>query len=106
MLAELVRRIANEAKTGKLFEYYVEKKLMGVGAILKEDSKNARFVVDVTKAGLDKAAIIITKTVKAASRWKTSQAYSIIPKTSLSIFMDVAKWKTETARDIPVTRLI
>jgi hypothetical protein len=55
---------------------------------------------------MDKAAIIIDRTAKASSRWRATKVHSIIPKTSLPIFMEAAKWTTETARDIPVTRLI
>jgi ribosomal protein S18 acetylase RimI-like enzyme len=105
-LTKLVRKIIDEGQTGKLFEYYFEDKLVGVGALVKEDPKNAQFVADVTKSGIDKASIVIAKTAKAASRWRITNIHSIIPKTYLSMYMDAAKWKTETARDIPVTRLI
>lgn len=105
-LMQFVRGIVDEGLKGKLFEYYSDDKLVGVGAIIKEDTKNSRFVADVTKAGIDKASIVIAKTVKAAARGKTTNVHSIVPKAFLSTYMEAAKWKTETARDIPVTRLI
>jgi hypothetical protein len=105
-LTNLVRGIIHDGQTGKLFEYYVKDKLVGVGAVAKEESKNAEFVADVTIAGLDQAAAVIAKIAKAASRWKIHHVWTRIPKGFLPYYMEVAKWKTETARDIPVTRLI
>ena len=105
-LAQLARGIADEGQTGKLFEYYFDNKLVGVGGIIKEDAKNTRFVADVTKSEMDKAPIVIAKTVKVAARGKTTNVHSVIPKAFLATYMEAAKWKTEIARDIPVTRLI
>jgi hypothetical protein len=105
-LAILIKRIVDGDQTGKLFEYYCKEKLIGVGALLKENRKNAQFVADVTKAGLDKTAIVIAKTAKVASRWRVTRVWSQIPQSSLSMYMKAAKWRTETAREIPVTRLI
>jgi hypothetical protein len=105
-LVMLIRRIIDDGQTGKLFEYYFNDKLVGVGAILKEDAKTAYFVADATKIGMDLAPIVIAKTAKAASRWKSTKVLSRIPKSFHSTYMQAAKWQTETARDIPVTRLI
>ncbi|MFW9834429.1 MAG: GNAT family N-acetyltransferase [Candidatus Thorarchaeota archaeon] len=105
-LAELAATIIDGRNKGKLFEFYTDNRLMGVGAVAQVDSKNANFVADVTKRGLSVSDIIIARTAAFALKWKVKKVNSTIPKDQLSIFTASAKWSSEMSTNIPVTRLL
>jgi hypothetical protein len=105
-LAELAASIIDGNQKGRLMEYYSENRLMGVGAIAHTDTKNAFFVADVTKRGLQFADIIISRTAGFGAKWKVKKIQSIIPKDQLSVFKSSGKWSSEMSTDIPVTRLL
>lgn len=105
-LAELVARIIKNPKDGKLMEFYSSERLVGVGAIMREDAKNALFVTDVTKHGLEYVDAVVLKTIGAASSWNVKKVRSVIPKDSLGVYSKFPKWSSEMSTDIPVTRLL
>jgi hypothetical protein len=105
-LAELAAPIIEGELKGKLLEFYSNERLMGVGAIAQINSKNAKFVADVTKRGLSVADIVIARTAGFALRWKIKRVHSTISKDHLNAFSSAAKWSSEMSTDIPVTRLL
>ena len=105
-LAELAGQVVDGRIAGKLLEYYLKDRLIGVGVVAKQDDKTARFVADVTKAGIDYAGVVISKTAKTASIWKVKSVVTSIPKDQIGIYSPVARWSSEISTDIPVTRLL
>ena len=105
-LAELTSRIIDGTLIGRLFEFYVDDKLVGVSAVAKRDKKSAIFVADVTKRGLEFADFIISRTARAASNWKVKSIVTTISKDHQGLFSQVSKWSSELSTDIPVTKLL
>jgi hypothetical protein len=105
-LAELAAKVISGEVPGKLMEFTSEDRLIGVGVVSKENPKNALFVADVTKKGLEYADVIISRTANASSTWSSKTVRSVIPKEQLEVFRTLARWKSETSTDIPVTRLL
>jgi hypothetical protein len=105
-LADAVRAIVDEGVPGKLFEFHLDGTLVGVGAVIKQNKKEAKIVADVTKKGMDHAPYVISKTCKAAVRMKVKSIIGLVAKDQLPVFTSVAKWKAELAREIPVTKLL
>jgi hypothetical protein len=105
-LAELTARVIAGELSGKMMEFTSDGKLLGVGVIARETTKTALFVVDVTKHGLERADVILSRTAGAASKWKTKIVRSVIPKDHFPVYNSLTRWKSETSTDIPVTRLI
>ncbi|MHA2423946.1 MAG: GNAT family N-acetyltransferase [Candidatus Thorarchaeota archaeon] len=106
LLAETVSKIVDEGYTGRLFEFQKKEKLVGVGAVFKSSPKEANFVVDATKVGLDHLDFMIYKTASVAKTWKVKKIVGLIPKDQLEHYKPVARWSVEDAREIPVTRII
>ncbi len=106
MLAESVSRIIDKGEQGKLLEFRIDDKLVGVSTIIKEDKGNAQFIVDFPKRGVDYAPSIIANTALAASRWRIKKVCTVIPKDQLQVYGSVGSWSSEDARSIPVTRII
>jgi N-acetylglutamate synthase-like GNAT family acetyltransferase len=105
-LAELAADIIEGRLNGRLFEFYSEEKLVGVGAIAKSAKTIASLVADVTKKGLGFADVVISRTARAASSLKANRVESRIPKSSLDAFNSLVKWSSTDSTDIPVTRLL
>ncbi|RDE17361.1 MAG: hypothetical protein C4K48_00045 [Candidatus Thorarchaeota archaeon] len=105
-LAELAAQVVDRRLTGKLLEYYLKDLLIGVGVVAKQDDKTARFVVDVTKAGIGHSSAVISKTAKTATAWKVKSVVTSIPKDQMGVYSPLAKWSSEISTDIPVTRLL
>ena len=105
-LAELAAQVVDRRLTGKLLEYYLKDRLIGVGVVAKQDDKTARFVVDVTKAGIGHSSAVISKTAKTATAWKVKSVVTSIPKDQMGVYSPLAKWSSEISTDIPVTRLL
>ncbi len=106
LLAEVVHKIVDIGLAGRLFEFYLQEKLVGVGAIYKSSSKQADFVVDATKFGQEHLGYMIFKIASTAKTWKMKKVVGIIPKDQLDYYKSVARWSVEDARDIPVTRIL
>lgn len=105
-LAEIMNEIIDKGRKGLLFEYYSNDVLVGVGGIIQDDDKNGRFVADVTSKGEEFFDIVIARTARAASRWKSKKVYSVVPKTRVHFYTAFAKWKEQLEREIPVARIL
>lgn len=105
-LAELAGDVIDGRLNGKLLEYYSSNRLIGVGVAAKQDATSAKFIVDVTKRGLDYADIIISRTAKVATAWKLKTVQTTIPKDQIGVYLELCKWSSELSTDIPVTRLL
>ncbi|MHA1907570.1 MAG: GNAT family N-acetyltransferase [Candidatus Thorarchaeota archaeon] len=106
LLAESVGKIVDDGFKGKLFEFYRQDRLVGVGSIFKSNQKESEFVVDATKQGIDHLGYMILKTASTAKSWNVKKVVCTIPKDQLLHYKPVARWSVEDARDIPVTRII
>jgi len=105
-LAELAADVIDGRLEGKLLEYYSNNLLIGVGVTAKQDSKSAKFIVDVTKSGLEYTDLAISRTAKVAAAWKSKTVQTTIPKDQTGIYMKLCKWSSDLSTDIPVTRLL
>ncbi|MHA2179048.1 MAG: GNAT family N-acetyltransferase [Candidatus Thorarchaeota archaeon] len=105
-MAELAARVIAGDIPGKLMEYTMDGRLIGVGVVGKENAKSALFVADVTKQGLDNVDVVISRTARASSTWKTKSVRSVIPKDKLPVYNRLTNWRSETSTDIPVTLLL
>ncbi len=105
-LAELAAQVVDGRLAGKLLEYYLKDRLIGVGVVAKQDDKTARFVADVTKTGIEYSGAAISKTAKTASAWKVKSVVTSIPNDQIRVYSPLAKWSSEISTDIPVTRLL
>lgn len=105
-MVEMISEIVDYKTKGRLFEFHLDDKLLGSGVIIRRDDGLANFIVDATKAGSKHLDYIVSKTASAASRWKCTRISSTIPKDKLSLYDNIQKWSIETARAIPVTKLL
>jgi len=105
-LAEMAGNIIDGRIKGSLLEFTSDNRLIGVGAIVKNDAKTSSFVADVTKIGLEYASIVISRTARAAIPWKVKSVETIIPKDQVGVYTSFAKWSSELSTDIPVTKLL
>jgi predicted N-acetyltransferase YhbS len=106
LLAELAAEIIDGRLPGKLLEYYSSDRLVGIGAIAKQDDRSARFVVDVTKKGLQYCDAVISRTAKYAIAWKVKTVHTTVPKDQVGAYMSLSKWSSELSTDIPVTKIL
>lgn len=105
-LAEMAGDIIDGRSTGKLVEFTVDGRVIGVGSIIKKDAKDASLVADVTKKGIDYADIVISRTARIAIPWKVKTVETTIPKDQVGLYTSFAKWSSELSTDIPVTKLL
>ena len=105
-LAEMAGNIIDGRVTGTLLEFTSNDRVIGLGAIIKKDSKTASFVADVTKKGLDYANIVVSRTARIAVPWKVKSVETTIPKDQVGLYTSFAKWSSELSTDIPVTKLL
>jgi hypothetical protein len=104
-LAEVVREIITYGKSGLMMEFYSDNTLAGVGAVVLQDDKSAKFIADVTPNGTDFAHLIVLQTAKAAAKLKPKTVWTLIPEDRKAWYRGLAKWKSEMHRDFPVTKL-
>jgi hypothetical protein len=76
-MAELAAKVIAGDIPGKLMEYTMDGRLIGVGVVGKENAKSALFIADVTKQGLDNVDVVISRTARASSTWKTKSVRSV-----------------------------
>jgi GNAT superfamily N-acetyltransferase len=105
ILAETLREIVTLGKPGIVLEYTLGETLVGVGAVVLEEGKTARFAADVTKKGEAYSELVIARTSRAASKIKATSTYTLIPEDRLQWYMGICKWSSEMDRNFPVTRL-
>jgi predicted N-acetyltransferase YhbS len=105
-LAELAGKVIDGRLAGRLLEFHSNERLVGVGVIAKSDARNASFVIDVTKKGIDYSDIIISRTAKSAAAWNAKKVDTAIPKDQLGVFTSLVKWSSELSTEIPVTKLL
>lgn len=105
LLANIVRSIVTGKQPGSMLEYFQDETLVGVGAVVLDQGKNARFAADVTKKGTSHAELVIARTAKAASKLKAQSVSTLIPQDRLAFYMGITKWSSEMDRNFPVTRL-
>ena len=84
----------------------LNEQLVGVGVIVKRSKNEAMLVADVTKKGLEHVPYVICKTAKAAVPMKVKKISGLVSKDHLHVLRDAAKWSSELAREIPVTKLL
>jgi N-acetylglutamate synthase-like GNAT family acetyltransferase len=106
LLAERAADVIDGKRTGRLFEYYLKNRLIGVGVVVKQEDNSAIFVADLTKRGLEYSDIVISRTAKAASAWKVKTVKTTVPKDQVDVYMSISNWSSEISTDIPVTRLL
>ncbi|TXT55753.1 MAG: hypothetical protein BAJATHORv1_30133 [Candidatus Thorarchaeota archaeon] len=106
LLVDTAADIIDGRRKGHILEFTVEDECIGYGAIISKNGSGSEFVVDVTKSGEAYVDVVIAKTGKHASKWRSKTVESRVPKDQLSKFMEVADWSLETDRHIPVTRLV
>ena len=105
-MAELAARVIGGESPGKFLEFTSAGNLIGAGVITKENANSSLFVADVTKRGLQYADVVLSRVASTPENWKTKTVRSVIPKDQIPVFNKMAKWKSETSTDIPVTRLL
>jgi hypothetical protein len=105
-LAEMAGDVIDGRKKGKLMEFTINDKLVGVGVVVRDNAKTASFVTDITKRGQDSTDFIISKTALASNPWKVKYVETTIPKDHVGIYNVLAKWTSELSTDIPVTKLL
>ncbi|TFG31757.1 GNAT family N-acetyltransferase [Candidatus Thorarchaeota archaeon] len=105
-LTEMAGDVIDGRLKGSLFEFTSDSRIIGVGVIVRKDAKTASFVADVTKKGLDQAALVISRTARAAVPWKVKYVETTIPKDQIGLYTSFAKWSSELSTDIPVTKLL
>jgi hypothetical protein len=105
-LAEMAGDVIDGRKKGQLLEFTVDDRVIGVGAIVKKDTKTAEFVADVTKKGVEHSSLVISRTARVANPWKVKSVETSIPKDQVGVYTSFAKWSSELSTDIPVTKLI
>jgi len=105
-LAEMTGDVIDGRSKGTLLEFHHDGRTIGVGVVVKTDSKTASFVADVTKKGQNFADLVISRTARAAMPWKVKTVTTIIPKDQVGVYTSFAKWSSELSTDIPVTRLL
>ncbi|MBD3407470.1 MAG: GNAT family N-acetyltransferase [Candidatus Lokiarchaeota archaeon] len=106
LLVDTASSIIDGKKKGSILRFTTDDECIGFGAIISNNGSGSEFIADVTPSGEDYADLIIAKTAKFASKWKSKNVASRIPKDQLSRFMEVTDWSLETDRQIPVTRLM
>ena len=104
-LAEVVREIITYGKSGLMMEFHSDNVLAGVGAIVMQDDKTAKFIADVTPKGHDYADLVVLQTAKAAAKLKPKSVWTLIPEDRLPWYQGLAKWKSEMYRNFPITKL-
>ena len=105
-IVRLAQQMFDDEKTGRLLEFNVGEKTVGVGAIVKQDDGTAEFAVDVSKRGEKHFDSIISKTSKVGIRLRANSVYTIIPADVTERYSRVGKWNIDRYRGIPVTKLI
>ena len=100
LLAETMREIVTLGKPGIILEYLQGTTLVGVGAVVLEEGKTARFAADVTKKGEDYSELVVARTSKAASKLKAISVYTLAPEDRLPWYMSICKWSSEMDRDV------
>ncbi len=105
-LADMISEIVDRGTKGQLLEYHEKDRLIGVGAVVVDDDKTARFVADVPKGCEDYSELVIVRTARASSRWKATSVSSIVSKDQLVLYTGFAPWSYVQEREIPVTRLL
>ncbi len=105
-LAEMAGDVIDGRSKGQLLEFAADGRVIGVGVIVRKDAKNASFVADVVKKGIDHAPLVIARTARVAIPWKVKFVETTIPKDQVGIFTSFAKWSSELSTDIPVTKLL
>ncbi len=103
---ELAGLIIDHGMPGRLLEFTKNTKHVGIGVIVKIDSDNAYFAVDVLPSFVDDFGFIQSKLLSLHTSLKVKKIYSMIPKDQLERFKISARWSVEETRDIPITRLI
>ncbi|MHA1928229.1 MAG: GNAT family N-acetyltransferase [Candidatus Thorarchaeota archaeon] len=106
MLLNILSDIINYGHKGRIFEFYRDNKLLGVGASVKREAGISEFVADVTMIGIDYYPTIIAKVAKSVSRWKPKEIFSIIPTDQLKNYEELLRWSRDNAREIPITKLL
>ncbi|MFX1260820.1 MAG: GNAT family N-acetyltransferase [Promethearchaeota archaeon] len=104
-LAEVVREIITYGKSGLMMEFHSDDVLAGVGAVVMQDDKTAKFIADVTPKGNDYANLVVLQTAKAAAKLKPKSVWTLIPEDRLPWYQSLAKWKSEMYRNFPITKL-
>jgi len=105
-IADMAGDVIDGRSKGNLLEFTFDNRVIGVGVIIRKDSKTASFVADVTKRGLDHASIVISRTASVAIPWKVKSVETTIPKDQVGLYTSFAKWSSELSTDIPVTKLL
>jgi len=105
-MSTLLRKIVDEKKTGRLFEFETNSKKIGYGVIVKNDDGKAEFVADVNKRGTDFLDMVISRTAKVGVQLRASSVFTVIPTDSQETYLKLGKWTVNRYRDIPVTKLI
>ena len=105
-IVEAVSKVLDKGAKGRLLEFQKDSRVIGIGVIYINEDKTASFVSDVTKGNDDYLEIVVLGTSKLASSLKAKKVTSVVPNDQLSSFSAFAKWSHETARDIPVTKLL
>lgn len=105
-LAEMAGDVIDGRSKGNLMEFQADGRVVGVGVVVRKDTKTASFVADVTKKGFDFAGIVISRTARTAVPWKVRSVETTIPKDQVDVYTSIAKWSSELSTDIPVTRLL
>ncbi|MFX1370110.1 MAG: GNAT family N-acetyltransferase [Promethearchaeota archaeon] len=105
LLAEIVREIVTIGKPGTIMEYLQDETLVGVGAVVLENDRTARFAADVTKSGEAYSDLVVARTSRAAAKINADSVYSLVPQDRLPWYMKICNWTTEMDRNFPVTRL-
>ncbi len=105
-LAELAGNVIDGRSKGILLEFQSDGRVIGVGVVVRRNTKTASFVADVTKKGIGFADIVISRTARSAIPWKVKSVETTIPKDQVDVYTSFAKWSFELSTDIPVTRLL
>lgn len=104
--SELSGMILNGSQAGRVFQFDMDKRPIGIGAIVKTDKDTARFSVDMLSQNTEYLEAIISKLLSNAQTLKVKRIASMIPKDHLDRFKKSARWTVEDTRDIPITRLL
>lgn len=105
-LAEMAGDVIDGRSKGQLLEFTEDGRVIGIGVIIRQDAKIARFAADVTKKGFEHAALVISRTARVAIPWKSASVETTIPKDQVGLYTSFAKWSSELSTDIPVTKLL
>jgi predicted N-acetyltransferase YhbS len=105
-IIKLSQEILEGKQTGRMLEFLVDDKVVGIGVIVKQEDGAAEFAADATKRGEKYFDFVISKTAKIGSRLRVNSVYTIIPADITERYSGLGKWHMNRYRGIPVTKLI